>query len=80
MYRYSSVYRWVSKERRCVFFLSLHHPARILTANLQLTLHRVLPALIDRLAHVNSAVEGAGFTDLQRQDAMLAEHPVLGFV
>lgn len=63
-----------------MFFLSLHHPAQILTANLQLTLHRVLPAVIDRLAHVNSAIEGAGFTDLQRQDAMLAEHPVLGFV
>lgn len=70
----------VKEEVFFFFFLSLHRPAQILTANLQLALHRVLPAVIDRLAHVNSAIEGTGFADLQRQDAMLAEHPVLGFI
>ena len=49
----------------------------ILTANLQFTLHRVFPALVDRFARVHSTVEQTGLTDLERQNALLTDHPVL---
>lgn len=55
-------------------------PGRILTANLQFTLHHVLSAGVHRFAHIHPPVEQTGLTDLQRQDALLTEHPVLGFI
>lgn len=53
---------------------------RILTANLQFTFHHVFSAGVDCFARVHSPVERTRLPDLQRQDAVLAEHPVLGFV
>ena len=55
-------------------------PRRILTTNFQFTLHYVLPAVVDRFAHVNSPIERTGLTDLQRKDTLLTEHPVLGLI
>lgn len=51
-----------------------------LTANFQLTLDRILPAVVDCLTHVNSAIKGTRFTDLQCQNTVLTEHPVLGLM
>lgn len=61
-------------------FLSLCPHSRLLTANLQFTLHYVFSAVVDRFARIHSPVEWTGLTDLQRQDALLTEHPVLGFI
>lgn len=58
----------------CIFL------SKTLTPNFQLTLHCVLPAVIDCLAHVNPAIKGTRFTDLQGQNSVLAEHPVLGLI
>lgn len=52
----------------------------ILTANLQFTLHYVFAAVVHRFACIHSSVEQTGLADLQRQDTLLAEHSVLGFV
>lgn len=52
----------------------------VLTADLQLTLHGVLSAGVHGLARVHSPIKWTRLTDLQRQDAVVTEHPVLGFV
>lgn len=52
----------------------------VLTANLQFTLYSVLPAVVHRLAGVHSAIKRTRFPNLQRQDAVVTEHPVLGFI
>lgn len=51
-----------------------------LTANFQLTLDGILPAVVDCLAHVNPAIEGTRFTDFQCQNSVLTEHSVLCLV
>jgi len=51
-----------------------------LRANLQFTLHDVLSTVIDCFAHIHSAIERTGLTDFQRQNTLLTEHPVLGFI
>lgn len=51
----------------------------VLTADFQFTLHSVLPAVVHRLARVHSPVKWTRFTNLQRQDAVVTEHAVLGF-
>lgn len=53
---------------------------RILTANLQFTLHDILPAVIHGSARVHATVERARLPDLQRQNTFFAEHSVLGFI
>lgn len=55
-------------------------PSWVLTANLQFTLHYVFSAGVHRFARIHSSVEQTGLADLQRQDALLTEHPVLGFI
>lgn len=55
-------------------------PSRILTANLQFTLDYVFSDVIDCFAHIHSPIEQTGLTDLQRQNTLLTEHPVLGFI
>lgn len=77
--------KWVMKRRTHVSICVTVQQQRrrrweTLTANLQFTFHYVFPAVVDGLAHVHAPVEGTGFTDLQRQDALFAQHPVLGFV
>lgn len=52
----------------------------VLTADLQFTLHSVLPAAVHRLARVHPPVKWTRLPNLQRQDAVVAEHPVLGLV
>lgn len=51
----------------------------VLTADLQFTLHHVLPTAVHRFARVHSPIKGTRFTDLQSQNAVVTEHPVLGF-
>lgn len=63
----------------CVFSVTPDHPS-VLTADLQFTLHSVLPAAVHRLARVHPPVKWTRLPNLQRQDAVVAEHPVLGLV
>lgn len=51
-----------------------------LRANLQFTLHCVFSTGVDCFAHVHPPIEQTGLTDLQRQNTLLTEHPVLGFI
>lgn len=63
-----------------VSFLRSRSSSPVLTADLQFTLHHVLPAAVHRLARVHSPIKWTRFTDLQSQNAVVTEHPVLGFI
>lgn len=52
----------------------------VLTANLQLALYGVLSAGVNSFTHVHTSIEWTRLPDLQSQNALLAEHAVLGFV
>lgn len=65
--------KWGMKKRTHAFH-------ELLTANLQFTLHCVFTAVVDCFARIHSPIKWTGLTDLQRQDTLLTDHPVLGFI
>lgn len=51
-----------------------------LTSDLQFALHHILALVVNSFAHVHAAVEGTWLTDLQRQNTLLRQHAILGFI
>jgi len=81
----NSQHAGVAEDKSSVFssFLLFFHLLfffSYLRANLQFTLHDVLSTVVDCFAHIHSPIERTGLTDLQRQNTLPTEHPVLGFI